>query len=353
MKITRKNYEAYFLDFYEKNLSPEQVAELFVFLEQNPDLKEEFESFENIGLVADENIRFEPKKALKKNELIPTDHIHAGNYEEYLVRDLEGDLSEDENIEMRAFIEINPKTKLEYNIYRSTFLKPDNSIRFENKEKLKKTGFFVIHRREVIAGFSIAATIILLLGIYFGFLEKPEQRDSANKVEKLKPILFDGSSNQKMTSAQSYFPGNIEARKITGIEPSGIAANENPDRPKLSPIAGLQPRPVKTIEWVRTDMILDHPELRNSEFALQSDDLKTPGQRSFASRFLAGLVSKVIRVDMPKRKSFLEYTIEGYNFIADKEVELQKTVDVSGHVIAYSLNGQNLSFSRNRETAKE
>ena len=44
MNINQNNYEAWFLDYYEKQLSAEQVAELFLFLEQHPLLKEEFDA---------------------------------------------------------------------------------------------------------------------------------------------------------------------------------------------------------------------------------------------------------------------------------------------------------------------
>ena len=66
MTINRNNYEAFFLDYRENNLTPEQVAELLIFLEQYPDLKEEFESFETIQMAPDKNIRFEVKESLKK-----------------------------------------------------------------------------------------------------------------------------------------------------------------------------------------------------------------------------------------------------------------------------------------------
>ncbi len=139
MKINRKNHEAYFLDYRENNLSPEQVAELMIFLEQNPDLKASFEAFENIELVADNSIKFATKENLKKPHLIPIDNITESNYEEKMVAKLEGDISEDENIELTAFMELNPKLKLEYNLLRSTFLKPDESIIYLDKESLKVT----------------------------------------------------------------------------------------------------------------------------------------------------------------------------------------------------------------------
>ncbi len=49
-KITRHNYEAFFLDYLEGNLSEELHTELKTFLAQNPDLALELEEFENVAL---------------------------------------------------------------------------------------------------------------------------------------------------------------------------------------------------------------------------------------------------------------------------------------------------------------
>ena len=49
-KITRNNYEVFFLDYHEGLLSGEQMAEVILFLEKNEDLMEEFYSFENVSL---------------------------------------------------------------------------------------------------------------------------------------------------------------------------------------------------------------------------------------------------------------------------------------------------------------
>ncbi len=50
--ITKNNYEAYLLDYVEENLSPELIAELMLFFENNPELKEDLEAFEIHELIA-------------------------------------------------------------------------------------------------------------------------------------------------------------------------------------------------------------------------------------------------------------------------------------------------------------
>jgi hypothetical protein len=47
------------------NLSPTQVAELLLFLEENPDIKEEFDSIDLVELPADEKLPSDFKNNLK------------------------------------------------------------------------------------------------------------------------------------------------------------------------------------------------------------------------------------------------------------------------------------------------
>ncbi len=139
MKINRNNYEIFFIDYFEGTLNESQVAELFLFLEQNYDLKEEFESFENISLKADASIKFDNKENLKKLVIIAVDSINESNYQEYFIAYLENDLDvrSSENVEL--FLEKNIFLKKEYELFRKTFMKPDVKTVFDDKNVLKKS----------------------------------------------------------------------------------------------------------------------------------------------------------------------------------------------------------------------
>ena len=85
MKINRDNYEAYFLDYHEGQLSPEMVQEVLWFVENNPEVQDIFNEFEAVSLVSDQDIVFEKKSALKKNEVHAASSIHELNYEEFSI----------------------------------------------------------------------------------------------------------------------------------------------------------------------------------------------------------------------------------------------------------------------------
>jgi hypothetical protein len=138
MKINRDNYEAYFLDYHEGQLSPEMVEEVLMFVEQNPDLKNVFNEFESVSLSADQNIIFEKKSSLKKNQVFATSQVNELNYEEYLVGETEGLLNAEQLASIEEFISINPQFEKDRSLFALAHLSADDEIVFEAKESLKQ-----------------------------------------------------------------------------------------------------------------------------------------------------------------------------------------------------------------------
>lgn len=137
MKINRDNYEAYFLDYHEGTLTPEEMAEVLVFVGQNPDLKEQFEEFENIQLPADESISYAGKDLLKMNSGTYTGPITLRNIDEYLVAEAEGLLSAEMLAQLDEFVLQYPQFEKDRRIYQHTLLVADNQIVFSKKDSLK------------------------------------------------------------------------------------------------------------------------------------------------------------------------------------------------------------------------
>jgi hypothetical protein len=138
MKINRDNYEAYFLDYHEGLLSPEMVKEVLLFVELNPDLKKDFTEFEAVSLQAETNIVFEKKSSLKKNQIFATSAIYELNYEEYLVAECEGLLTDEQLALLDEFISINPQFEKDRKLFALAHLPVPNEIIFEAKDTLKQ-----------------------------------------------------------------------------------------------------------------------------------------------------------------------------------------------------------------------
>jgi hypothetical protein len=172
MKINRSNYETYFLDFHEGNLSEALTRELFSFLDSNPDLKEEFESFEIVSVIPSSK-KFFDKDRLKK------DTITQYNYKTWFVAYIENDLTTEQQNEVEQFLQKNPSLKPELEIFKQTKLVPDHKIIFENKKQLKHGGKIIPLTPQVYR-IAVAASVVLLLITYF-LLRNNNMKDVAHR----------------------------------------------------------------------------------------------------------------------------------------------------------------------------
>ncbi|MCE9538329.1 MAG: hypothetical protein K8R85_03810 [Bacteroidetes bacterium] len=131
MNINKNNYEAYFLDYHEGNLTPAQVADLLRFVEQHPQLKEELESFENFSLEDFSSVEFENKSRLKKE-------VTLENKNEYFIRAVENELNSTEISLLNNFLTQHPQFKADLELFQKTKLSLDTTIVFEHKKGLKR-----------------------------------------------------------------------------------------------------------------------------------------------------------------------------------------------------------------------
>ncbi|MCK5823238.1 MAG: hypothetical protein KAG95_04485 [Bacteroidales bacterium] len=134
MNINRNNYEVYFIDYFDGILNSEQEEQLFVFLSHNSDLKYEFDNFENVSLCVDK-VAFRDKQILKK------DLISKEDFNEYCIDKIEGNFSHEKEIFFKNYLKENQDNQKEYNLFKKSVLLPDLSVRFDQKQELKKIDF--------------------------------------------------------------------------------------------------------------------------------------------------------------------------------------------------------------------
>ncbi|TND08638.1 MAG: hypothetical protein FD123_2142 [Bacteroidetes bacterium] len=137
MDINRNNCEAYFLDFFEGRLSPEQAELLFAFLDEHPDLHELFNNYEHIGLDDESGVNFEGKETLKRFADLPLT-VNEANCEEFFIAAAEGLLNADEQKRVEQFLAQHPERRADYDAFAKTRLQPEEIV-FEHKGSLKKT----------------------------------------------------------------------------------------------------------------------------------------------------------------------------------------------------------------------
>ena len=181
MEINKNNYEAYFLDYHEGNLTPQQVADVLLFVQNYPELKEELEGFENFSIEDYSTITFENKSDLKKE-------IIEANWEEYFIRAVENTLTPAEKKLLDEYIKQHPHEIVDYHLFQQTKLQTDASIVFENKDTMKKV--FTPHQFSANAETRSEALISFVEGILSEKEEASLSKQIAGDVQLQKEVAL-------------------------------------------------------------------------------------------------------------------------------------------------------------------
>lgn len=160
--INRNNYEEYLLMYLDGELSPEQQAAVEAFLLVNPDLEAEFRLLQQTILPAEDNISFPGKESLYRDG-----GIHAGNYQEYFLLYIDGELNEADKEAVETFVLQNPSLQEEFTLLKGTVL-PAEQLIFRDKQSLyrreKKLRPVVISIRWAsLAAAAVLAIVALLV----------------------------------------------------------------------------------------------------------------------------------------------------------------------------------------------
>ena len=176
MEININNYEEIIIDFLDGKLDDNAVNELFVFLDQNPNIKAEFDLINsNQTALPAEPMAFDFSSLLKQEK------INLADYSNQLIAFLENDLTPEETKSLETEIKTYPELAAEFELFKKTKLVPENDIVFANKQVLTKKGGFTII--PLFARYSSIAAVFIavVMGIYFFTNNKGEQM--ADKVD--------------------------------------------------------------------------------------------------------------------------------------------------------------------------
>jgi hypothetical protein len=161
MKIDRSNYEIWIIDWLDGSLSDSLAEELKLFLNENPDIREEFEELSSFRLKPSQET-FLQKNVIKKGN----SDLSASQFEYLCVAYLEDDLSGEQKTELLQIIENDPERKRSFSLILKTRLTPHNVIFKHKKHLIRQTPFQKIIRLSVI-GLSTAAAAALIITLWF------------------------------------------------------------------------------------------------------------------------------------------------------------------------------------------
>ena len=184
MQINRNNYEEFFILYLDNELTAEGRAEVEAFVLVHPDLGEELELLLQTRFEPDQQLQFTQKESLLKPESHPVSP-DINNGEEWMLLQVDGELSANRQQELAAWLAQNPERQKEMEWLERTRVEPDTSIVFPDKEMLYRRAAparilpFKWHR------VAIAASLLLAISTTALLLNKPGSQDTTNPLENI------------------------------------------------------------------------------------------------------------------------------------------------------------------------
>lgn len=160
MKIDRSNYEIWLIDWLDGNLNDFQIQQVKIFLNENPELKEEFEEISsfNIKPVA----KSFPNKILLKRSI---SEIPKSQFEYLSVAFLENDITPEQKSELTTMMDQDNELRKSFALIQKTRLTPGNDIYRKKNLLIKKTGIQKVFKLSV-GLLSAAAAVALIIVTY-------------------------------------------------------------------------------------------------------------------------------------------------------------------------------------------
>jgi hypothetical protein len=344
MKINRKNYEQYFLDHAEGNLSPEIERELSIFLEVNADLKPVLENFDASPLPSSEIKNESLKTRLKKN-IYPSVHINETNVDEWLTREIEGILTESEATELQKFLLLNPAYEYDRKLFGIAKLTPNPSITFPRKAQLKKKAPVISLARIALVISASAAMILLIIGIRYinqpDVIENPQviliKEAPLADVPAIKPaesghelVKSDSKPNQPAPAAMKLRVTPSSAKEMSRYEPYMMEPNASMSLARQTPEF-----PSKIVESSNNSVTakIQEPKSDKPLIAKVFGKIMAKGRKAVNEN--PG-VEKVRNADV-NVWTLAEVGVKGYNTISGRDVELLVRRDEQGKIKSYAL----------------
>lgn len=342
------------IDYFDGKLNAVETAELMSFVDDNPDIKSEFETFESIALDIEIN-EFKQKEVLKKDQVVATENINETNYDELFIAYYESDLSDFLAEEVLTFVELNPDLKNEFSFHSKLFTAANPLVYFENKDSLKRKAAIGIYWRIT----AVAAVILLLFGIgnLIDFnstnIDKPDRLASLNNISP-KSFAISLQSNSDIT---------VIEKQIHFVK-TPIDFNAIEDPLELVAINNMKSRyPEIILIDSKNFAKLGDNNFDEADLTYALTDLNEPKRKGAFGRVIQNMARRIsgnlpeqetdIKENDPKFVKALGRSITVFNTITGSDTELVKSYDQSGKLTGYQVEGESIGWSRDMASNTE
>lgn len=344
MGINRNNYQVWITDFYDGLLSDSQQAIMHRFLDLNPDLKDEFDSYGDLVLHPDISIRLD-KSSLKKELSKPDPELL-----EYCAIALsENDMDREQEEEFLALTEQSDKAASVVSIYSNIKLLPGDIV-YPNKLKLKRIPFRFGVVKVTGRAIAIAAAAAILISIAI-FLPKQNKVPDTYNTAYLLPFNNGGelSENPVLTAYKPVFLKTnsipVERVSLPDKDVEEALAVEKPERI----IIALEKSTFRNkVDITIPDEPLQLLAMSETETMGQGylDDKFSP--RQFVAMNFRKLFLKEEIEDASKIKVYevADAGINGLNKLLGWEMQFEKEKTEEGRLSSYKFSSQLLNLNR-------
>lgn len=375
MKITRTNYEEFAISYLDGTLDPVDTAELLLFLEQNPDLNDEFQELNKISLKPDTDIQYNYKELLMQPADVDAINLSTDNYNFYFIAACEGDLSEKGMIAVKQFVGMHPELELALETFNSVKLIADLEISFPDAAKLRKPAIIKTSIRYLILAGSVAASLLLLISLFL----RLEPRSTDSLVSKLggyevpaattmkkdtvtaeKPAVLKSEKNIK-TIKQNPQPAKPNTGKSINIEPARDERNNNPiNHAPTRQTINITPEPFNAssrnfYSELYDDIVQSQEAMMSSLEPEEQIAAEQVPSKSRINQRVGRMIQSGAQIASQLPQSvggwlLADMGIDGFNMLTDNDLKLQRIAKPDGQTekIIITEDGSGYSFSRNR-----
>lgn len=266
MDINRNNYEDFFLLYADNELSKTERKVVEIFVQENPDLKEEFSMWKLSINIPDEDLKLLDKSFLLKKE---PPFINENNYEEIFVGYHDNELSDVQRKEVQNFVTENSKFKPGFELIGKATLIPDNSIVYPDKKSLyrkEKNGKVI----PMILWRSMAAAIVVGFGLWITI-------SYYNKDGVSKPVATTTNNNVQKSSIKQTKPDTNILGKHPGKEDNNIASSTKTTGPAtIKKNETETEKPVLKEQKIREQLIANNHRKTTDKPAEQNINIPNP-----------------------------------------------------------------------------
>ncbi|HPF64278.1 hypothetical protein [Lentimicrobium sp.] len=364
-KINRQNYEEYISDYLDGTAGPVEAAELLLFLEQNPDIKEEVEGISEIVLGNEPQTAYPFKEVLKAGYDQDAALITEENSAYYFIAFHENDLSETGKRNVENFLHKHPSLRASFDLFASCRVTADKGIKFPDHGRIKKPV------PVISMGFMhyavLAASILILITVYLRI--QPEGEDAIR--ETLGGYETPVTIKQPATTT-TVMPSSTDDETVPA--PAKQVNKKIPERKTVSPEAPeiQRQRPLERIPMHKGNLNTTEPftgETRDLYSGLYEDirlsqemllayyeetNIENADKKGFsAGRHLPGLIrggAQVINQVPESLNAWMlaDIGINGFNAITDNELKLERQINPSGKTENVRLLNGETAYSLRR-----